>query len=138
MYVLVFNFFKFLITFYLFCMHVPMWVHMCHGIYVEAQGLLMSQFSPSTTWALRIQLRGASSAFYRLRHLMGPLFSIYNTSLCVSPLCLFSIEALKHIKVAGHCNTTLNLALLMGSRLHSDHMTPIKTVSTLCIHVMVV
>ena len=97
-----FQFFLFLIAFYLFCMHALVWVRMCQGIYLESVTTFGSQFSPSTTWALRLQPRWASSAFYRLGHLVGPLFSISNTSLCISPICLFSVVALKKYKGCHH------------------------------------
>lgn len=130
----IFNYFFPFILYACTCVGAYVPWHICGGQRTTYE----SQFSPSTIWALMIQVRWASSALYRLKHLMGPLFSICNTSLCISPVCLFSVEALKHIKVARHCNTTLILALLTGWRLHSDHVTPIKTLSNLCIHVMVV
>lgn len=79
-------FFLISLLFYLFCMHVGS--HVPWHLYRGQKTTYGGQCSPSTLWARRMQLRWAdlrAGAFYQLKHLIGPLFSISNTSLCNMP-----------------------------------------------------
>lgn len=95
----------FIFNCFLFCVHVLLWVHMCRGMYAEVSGLLTG-VSSLFHHVGPTQTGGQCFVPDETSHLMGPLFSLSNTSLCIyPPPRLFSVEALKTRKVARHCDS---------------------------------